>query len=97
VQPVLEKMCAENNDLQHLAKRSVVSYLRCVYLMKDKTVFKLDQIDVASLARSYGLVNAPKLEFVSKAEVRAKSSAAQDRVAMLKQKAKERKLQKQAA
>lgn len=65
MQPVLEKMCAENNDLQHLAKRSVVSYLRCIHLMKDKTVFKLDSIDVALLAKSFGLINAPKLEFIS--------------------------------
>jgi len=31
---------AENNELMHLAKRACVSYLKCVYLMKDKEVFQ---------------------------------------------------------
>ena len=39
IQPTLAKINAENNDLMHLAKRAVVSYLKCVYLMKDKEVF----------------------------------------------------------
>lgn len=78
IQPVLEKMCAENHDLQHLAKRAVVSYLRSVHLNKDKSVFKVDQINTELLSRAYGLVNAPQVEFVSKKE------AKNDRVAMLK-------------
>ena len=78
-------MCAENHDLQHLAKRAVVSYLRSVHLNKDKSVFKVDQINTELLSRAYGLVNAPQIEFVSKKE------AKNDRVAMLKQQARERK------
>lgn len=38
-------MNAENKDLQHLAKRAVVSYLRSVHLMRDKLVFKIEEID----------------------------------------------------
>ena len=88
IQPVLEKMNAENKDLQHLAKRAVVSYLRSVHLMRDKSVFKIDEIDKQKLAASYGLLNAPTVEVVSKKD---KS----DRVAMLREKAQARKLAKQ--
>jgi ATP-dependent RNA helicase DDX10/DBP4 len=71
-------MNAENKDLQHLAKRAVVSYLRSVYLMKDKSVFKINEIDKEKLARSYGLLNAPTIEIVQK-----KDKA--DRVTMLRE------------
>lgn len=80
IQPVLEKMNAENKDLQHLAKRAVVSYLRSVYLMKDKSVFKVNDIDKEKLARSYGLLNAPTIEIVTKKDKL-------DRVAMLREQA----------
>lgn len=71
-------MNAENKDLQHLAKRAVVSYLRSVHLMKDKSVFKIAGVDAQKLAHSYGLVNAPQVEVVSKKD---KS----ERVAMLRE------------
>ena len=59
IQPVLEKMNAENKDLQYLAKRACASYLRGVHVMQDKDVFKIEAIDTVKLAFSYGLINAP--------------------------------------
>ena len=46
IQPVLAKLNAENTDLQHLAKKSCSSYLKCVHLMKDKQVFNVKNIDL---------------------------------------------------
>ena len=71
-------MNAENKDLQHLAKRACVSYLRSIHLNKDKSVFKVAEIDAQKLATSYGLMNAPKVEVVSKKDKG-------DRIAMLKE------------
>lgn len=88
IQPVLEKMNAENKDLQHLAKRAVVSYLRSVHLMRDKSVFKIEEIDKQKLATSYGLLNAPTVEVVSRKDKT-------DRVAMLREQAQARKMAKQ--
>lgn len=59
IQPVLEKLNAENRDLQHLAKKACTSYLKGVHIMKDKDVFNLSSIDTQKLAFSYGLINAP--------------------------------------
>mgnify|MGYP001948856364 CR=1 FL=1 len=59
IKPVLEKMNAENKDLQHLAKKACTSYLKGVHIMKDKQVFQLSGVDPAKLAESYGLLNAP--------------------------------------
>ena len=45
IQPVLEKLNAENRDQMHLAKKACVSYLKGIHVMKDKTVFQLAAID----------------------------------------------------
>jgi hypothetical protein len=77
---------AENTELQHLAKKSCTSYLKCVHLMKDKTVFNVRQIDLQALASSYGLVNAPEIDFVQEEVVLTKD----DRIKKLRQAAFER-------
>ena len=64
---MLEKLNAENRDLMHLAKRACASYLKGVHIMRDKSVFKLSEIDSEKLAKSYGLMNAPQLALVTKA------------------------------
>ena len=65
---MLEKLNAENRDQMHLAKKACASYLKGVHVMKDKSVFKLAEIDAEKLARSYGLLNAPQLTIVGKAD-----------------------------
>ena len=50
----------------HLAKKACTSYLKGVHVMKDKSVFKLAEIDAEKLAKSFGLLNAPQLTIVSK-------------------------------
>ena len=55
----LQKMVAENNDLLHLAKRAVVSYLKCVHKMKDKEVYQFRKVDGQKLAESLGLATMP--------------------------------------
>ena len=84
----------------HLAKRACISYLRCVYLMKDKEVFKFKEISAEKLANSLGLATTPNINFnVEDGEVpitntmsRAEQRAA--RIQMLRIQAKERKAQK---
>lgn len=46
--------------------------------MKDKSIFKVNEIDKEKLAKSYGLLNAPTIEVVSKKDKN-------DRVAMLRE------------
>lgn len=56
------------NELKTLAQKSFVSYLRSIYLQKDKTTFKINDIanDKALLeryAKSLGLAGSPKIKF----------------------------------
>lgn len=64
IQPSLQKLNAENNELMHLAKRACVSYLKCVFMMRDKDVFKFDEVDKDKLAESLGLAALPALDFL---------------------------------
>jgi ATP-dependent RNA helicase DDX10/DBP4 len=40
--------------------------VRSIYLQKDKTIFKLDDLPLEAFATSLGLAGAPKIKFVSK-------------------------------
>lgn len=59
IQPTLQKICAENRDLKHLAEKACISYIKSIYLMKDKDVFKFNDLDCEKLAMSLGLATSP--------------------------------------
>ena len=46
--------------------QAFVSYLRSIYLQKDKSVFKLEQLPLEEFAESLGLPGAPRVKFLSK-------------------------------
>lgn len=50
----------------HSCFQSLVGYLRSVYVMKDKSIFDVKNIDAAAVANSYGLMSAPRVRFLSK-------------------------------
>lgn len=67
--------------------------------MKDKSVFKLKEIDADKLAESLGLANSPKLDFGHDDEVTitntmSRSEQRKARVMQLREQAKKRKEQK---
>jgi len=100
IAPVLEKMNAENKELQYLAKRACASYLRGVHVMKDKEVFQIDKIDTVKLAASYGLLNAPQIRIIKKEDVDGEpkeKESQKDRILRLRMQSKEAKMKKQMA
>lgn len=66
IQRKLEAMLARDVELKQMAQRAFVTYMKAIFLMKDKTVFDVNQIDLGALARSYGLAVAPRVRFVQK-------------------------------
>eukprot|EP00127_Corallochytrium_limacisporum_P004020 Clim_evm69s156 gene=Clim_evmTU69s156 len=62
----LAGLCSADPELKYLAQKAVVSYTRSIYLQKRKDIFSLDDLDVDDLARSYGLLNPPKIKFAKK-------------------------------
>ncbi|XP_073922869.1 probable ATP-dependent RNA helicase DDX10 isoform X2 [Castor canadensis] len=68
VQKKLESFLAQDQDLKERAQRCFVSYIRSVYLMKDKEVFDVSKLPIPEYARSLGLAVAPRIRFLQKME-----------------------------
>lgn len=69
VQGRLEAFLAQEQELKERAQRCFVSYLRSVYLMKDKEVFDVFKLPLPQYAQSLGLAVAPRVRFLQKAQV----------------------------
>ncbi|XP_012864933.1 PREDICTED: probable ATP-dependent RNA helicase DDX10 [Dipodomys ordii] len=66
VQKKLESFLAQDQDLKERAQRCFVSYIRSVYLMKDKKVFDVSKLPIPEYALSLGLAVAPRVRFLQK-------------------------------
>ncbi|MCP9264306.1 Ddx10 protein [Dirofilaria immitis] len=62
----LQSVIAQYPGMKEFAQRSFVAYIRTVYLMQNKDVFSLDTIDLAALAKSYGLAATPRIRFLKR-------------------------------
>ncbi|CAG01158.1 unnamed protein product, partial [Tetraodon nigroviridis] len=67
VQQKLEGFLAQEQEQKERAQRCFVSYLRSVYLMKNKEVFDVFQLPTEAYAQSLGLAVAPRVRFLRKA------------------------------
>ncbi|KAA0720107.1 putative ATP-dependent RNA helicase DDX10 [Triplophysa tibetana] len=68
VQQKLEAFLAQEKEQKERAQRCFVSYLRSVFLMKNKDVFDVFQLKLPEYAMSLGLAVAPRVRFLSKAQ-----------------------------
>ncbi|MEQ2166330.1 hypothetical protein GOODEAATRI_026836 [Goodea atripinnis] len=68
VQQKLEAFLAQEMEQKERAQRCFVSYLRSVYLMKNKEVFDIFKLHIKDYALSLGLAVAPRVRFLSKAQ-----------------------------
>ncbi|KAJ3599212.1 hypothetical protein NHX12_033175 [Muraenolepis orangiensis] len=72
VQLKLEAFLAEEMEQKERAQRCCVSYLRSVFLMKNKSVFDVFRLSINEYARSLGLTGAPRVRFLNKAQQQQK-------------------------
>ncbi|XP_029458335.1 probable ATP-dependent RNA helicase DDX10 isoform X2 [Rhinatrema bivittatum] len=68
VQTRLEAFLAQEQELKERAQRCFVSYLRSVYLMKNKDVFDVFKLSLTEYALSLGLAVPPRIRFLQKAQ-----------------------------
>ena len=66
---------ADETPLSVLLDQAFVSYVRSVYLHKDKSIFKLDELPVDKFAESLGLPGAPKIKFLSREQAKKQKNA----------------------
>ncbi|KAM4699517.1 putative ATP-dependent RNA helicase DDX10 [Discoglossus pictus] len=62
----LQSFLAQEQELKERAQRCFVSYLRSVYLMKNKDVFDVFKLPLPQYAQSLGLAVAPRVRFLQK-------------------------------
>ncbi|XP_060229851.1 probable ATP-dependent RNA helicase DDX10 [Meriones unguiculatus] len=80
VQKKLESFLAQDQDLKERAQRCFVSYIRSVYLMKDKEVFNVSKLPITEYALSLGLAVAPRIRFLQKMEKQPTKELAKEQV-----------------
>lgn len=75
VQKKMEVLCSRDHNLKERAQRAFVSYLKNIFLMKDKSVFNVKKFDTEAFARSLGLAVAPRIRFLSRQQKLQASNA----------------------
>lgn len=62
IKPQLQSLLFKDPELKYLAQKAFISYIRSIYIQKDKEVFKFDELPTEEFANSLGLPGAPKIK-----------------------------------
>lgn len=74
IKPQLQSLLFKDPELKYLGQKAFISYIRSIYIQKDREVFKFDEIPTEEFAQSLGLPGAPKIKIKGmKAIERAKT------------------------
>lgn len=76
IQQKLQAFLAQEQEQKERAQRCFVSYLRSVFLMKNKEVFDAFNLKLNDYAHSLGLAVAPRVRFLSKAQAQKEEKEA---------------------
>jgi ATP-dependent RNA helicase DDX10/DBP4 len=60
----LANLCFKDPGLKYLAQKSFTSYVKSIYVQKDKEIFHLDKLPLEEFATSLGLPGAPRIKFL---------------------------------
>ncbi|KAG4304268.1 hypothetical protein PORY_002243 [Pneumocystis oryctolagi] len=60
----LQHICFKEPEIKYLGQRAYVSYLRSIYLQKDKEIFKFEELPIEEFSLKMGLLGAPKIKFL---------------------------------
>ncbi|XP_061230410.1 probable ATP-dependent RNA helicase DDX10 [Neopsephotus bourkii] len=85
IQKRMQAFLAQDQELKERAQRCFVSYLRSVYLMKNKEVFDVFKLPLAEYALSLGLAMAPRVRFLQKVQKQLSAKEAADGTDHLKE------------
>ena len=66
IQRKIEANLASDHELKESAQRAFQSYLKSVYLLKNKSVFDVFKLDTDAFAASLGLAVPPRVRFLQK-------------------------------
>ncbi|RUS33698.1 hypothetical protein BC938DRAFT_484326 [Jimgerdemannia flammicorona] len=70
VQKQLQSLCFQDPEIKYLGQKAFISYMRSVYLQKDKSVFKVHELPTEEYATALGLPGTPKIKFITKSHAK---------------------------
>ncbi|EDO17640.1 hypothetical protein Kpol_1004p13 [Vanderwaltozyma polyspora DSM 70294] len=62
IKPQLQSLLFKDPELKYLGQKAFISYIRSVFIQKDKEVFKFEELPTDEFANSLGLPGAPKIK-----------------------------------
>ncbi|KAJ1883880.1 ATP-dependent RNA helicase dbp4, partial [Kickxella alabastrina] len=62
----LQNFCFQESEIKYLGQRAFVTYVRSVFLQKNKRVFDVEALPLEEYAEALGLPGAPNIKFVKK-------------------------------
>jgi ATP-dependent RNA helicase DDX10/DBP4 len=71
----LQNMCFKDAQLKYIGQKAFTSYVRSIYVQKDKDIFHLDKLPLEEFAASLGLPGAPRIRFLKGDDPKARKNA----------------------
>ncbi|TKA60424.1 hypothetical protein B0A49_11761, partial [Cryomyces minteri] len=71
----LQNMCFKDPQLKYLGQKAFVSYVKSIYVQKDKEIFKMSELPLEDFAASLGLPGAPRIKFMKGDDAKALKNA----------------------
>jgi len=78
----LQNMCFKDPELKYLGQKAFVSYVRSVYIQKDKDIFQVKQLQLDEFSESLGLPGAPRVKFVKGEDAKRMKNAPRQLLAL---------------
>ncbi|KAJ6148535.1 hypothetical protein N7497_010517 [Penicillium chrysogenum] len=60
----LQNMCFKDPELKYLGQKAFISYVKSIYVQKDKETFRIKELPLEEYAASLGLPGAPRIKFI---------------------------------
>ncbi|KAL4786298.1 ATP-dependent RNA helicase dbp4 [Aspergillus varians] len=71
----LQNMCFKDPELKYLGQKAFISYVKSIYVQKDKEIFKLKELKLEDFAGSLGLPGAPRIKFIKGDDTKERKNA----------------------
>ncbi|KAL3471112.1 P-loop containing nucleoside triphosphate hydrolase protein [Aspergillus californicus] len=71
----LQNMCFKDAELKYLGQKAFISYVKSVYVQKDKDTFKIKDLKLDDFAASLGLPGAPRIKFIKGEDTKGRKNA----------------------
>ncbi|KAL4886653.1 P-loop containing nucleoside triphosphate hydrolase protein [Aspergillus karnatakaensis] len=71
----LQNMCFKDPELKYLGQKAFISYVKSVYIQKDKETFNLKELKLEDFAGSLGLPGAPRIKFIKGDDTKERKNA----------------------